>query len=110
MKTATQALLAKPSEIREFTITSADAVTLTRSLLRAVAKDIFFAQSLMTARPEDLEALARIIKGANSLRSNKLDDFQKTIHRAIKLTERALRRSEKANVNPTRIAREGSAE
>ena len=79
----------------EFTITAAQAVRLTRKLREALLYDMVFAHSLLTASPEVLEGLTAAIKGANALRSNKMDDFQKEIHRGIKLADRILSKSRK---------------
>jgi hypothetical protein len=85
----------------EFTLTSEEAVKLTRSVQEALAHDIYFAQSLMTASLADIETLRRLIKNSNNLRSNRMDDFQKQVHRGVKLTERAIRSRHDENVNPS---------
>jgi hypothetical protein len=66
-----------------------------------LAHDIYFAQSLMTASLEDIETLRRLIRNSNKLMSNRMDDFQKQVHRGVKLTERAIRARDNRDVNPS---------
>ncbi len=76
----------------EFTVNSEDAVNLMHKLMDSLGHDIYFAQSLMIADSTDLEALKKIIKAANTLRSNKMNQFQVITHRGVKLTEKSIRR------------------
>lgn len=85
----------------EFSITSEQAVRLTWQAQECLTHDIFFAQSLLSASREELETLRQIIKRANFLRANKLDESGEWIHRGIKLTDRALRRASEKAVNPS---------
>jgi hypothetical protein len=85
----------------DFSLTSEEAVRLTRSVQEGLAHDIYFAQSLMTASLEDIETLRRLIRNSNKLMSNRMDDFQKQVHRGVKLTERAIRARDNRDVNPS---------
>jgi len=85
----------------EFVLTSQEAVSLTHKAQEALTHDIYFAQTLMTASPEHIEALRTLVFQANYLRANKMNESQEEIHRGIKLTDRAMRRSAKEGINPS---------
>lgn len=88
-------------ETADFSITSEQAVKLTWQFQECLTHDIFFAQSLLSASASEIEALQRILKRANMLRGNKMDEGGKQIHRGIKLTDRALRRASDQAINPS---------